>query len=230
MGDLPAKRVQPARPFANSGVDYGGPFLLKTSRHRGYQPYKGYFDIFVCLCTKTVHLEVVAGYDTTAFIAAFKRFVSRRDPYFSLLSDQSTNFVVADDELRRMHSAGSSFRFAITRDLERAGTVWSFNPPGTPHFGGIWEAVVRSTKFHLKRIVGEAIVTYEKFATLLCQIEACLNSRPLIPLTEDASASLVLTPAHSPLQRWKRMQQFTQRFWDCWSSDYLLQLQKRTKW
>ena len=117
-------------------------------------------------------------------------------PCFSLLSDQGTNFVGADAELRSMHSAGSSFRFAITRDLESAGTVWSFNQPGAPHFGGIWEAAVRSTKFHLKRMVGKAILTYEEFATLLCQIEACLNSRPLIPLTDDASDSLVLTPAH----------------------------------
>ena len=65
--------------------------------------------------------------------------------------------------LRRMHSAGSSFRFAVTRDLELEGTVWSFNTPGAPHFGGIWEAAVRSTKYHLKRIVGESILTYEEF-------------------------------------------------------------------
>ena len=196
MGDLPTKRVQPARPFAHSGVDYAGPFLLKTSRHRGYKSYKGYFAIFVCLCTKAVHLEVVTGYDTAAFIAAFKWFVSRRGPCLRLLSDQGTNFVGAYAELRSIHVVGSSFRFVVSQDLEWSGTVWSFNPPGAPHFGGIWEAAVRSSKYHLKRIIGESILTYEEFATLLCQIEACLNSRPLVPLTEDPSDSLVLTPVH----------------------------------
>ena len=97
---------------------------------------------------------------------------------------------------------------------------------------------------HLQRIVEESIMTFEEFTTLLCQVEACLNSRPLVPLTEDASNLLVLTPAHfligkpfilitetritdetvTPLQRWRRMQQLTQKFSDCWSSDYLWQV------
>ena len=250
MGDLPAKRVQSARPFAHSGVDYAGPYLLRTSRHRGYKSYKGYFAVFICLCTKAVHLEVVAGYDTAAFLAAFRRFISRRGPCYSLTSDQGTNFVGADAELRLLQSAGSDFRYALKQDLEKIGTSWAFNPPGAPHFGGLWEAAIRSVKYHLKRIVGDSILTYEEFATLLCQVEACLNSRPLVPLSEDASDVLVLTPAHfligepsfliaeprntdevvPPLLRWRRTQQFVQRFWDCWSSDYLQQLQKRVKW
>ena len=239
MGDLPAKRVQPARPFAHSRVDYAGPFLLKTSRHRGYKSYKGFFVVFLCLCTKAVHLEVVTGYDSAAFIAAFRRFVSRRGPCLSLLSDQDTSFIGTDAKLRRMHSTGSSLNFSVTRDLELEGTVWSFNPLAAPHFGGIWEAAMISTKYHLKRIIGESILTYEKFATLLCQVEAFLNSRSLVSLSEVASDSVVLTQSRfligetpflfaesrltneviPPLQRWKRMQQFTQRFWDCWSTD-----------
>ena len=154
MGDLPAKRVQPARPFAHSGVDYAGPYLLRTSRHRGYKSHKVYFVVFICLCSKAVHLKVVASYDTASFVDAFKRFVSRQCPCFSLTSDQGTNFVGADAELRLMHSAGSSFRHAVEQDLEQIGTSWDFNPPGAPHFAGIWEAAVRSVKYHLKRVVG----------------------------------------------------------------------------
>ena len=250
MGDMPAKRVQPARPFAHSGVDYAGTYLLKTSRHRGYKSYKGYFVVFICLCTKAVHLEVVSSYDTASFISAFKRFISRRGPCLSLISDQGTNFVGADAELRLMHSVGTQFRHAVELDPAQSGIPWHFNPPGAPHFGGIWEAAVKSVKYHLKRIIGETILTYEEYFTLLCQVEACLNSCPLTPLTEDASDLLVLTPAHfligessffiaepriteetvPPLQRWRRVQQLTQRFWDCWSTDYLQQLQKRVKW
>ena len=235
MGDLPAERVRPARPFLNSGVYYAGPFRLRTSRHRGYKSYKGYFVIFICMSTKAVHLEVVSSYDSEGFISAFRRFISRRGPCLNLFSDQGTNFVGADAELRLMHSAGSDFYRSTERSLSRGGTSWHFNPPVAPHFGGIWEAAMKSVKYHLKRVVGETILTYEEFSTLLCQVEACMNCRPLTPLSDDATESLVLTPAHflivessllitepritdekvSPLQRWRRMQQITQSFWDC---------------
>ena len=72
MGNLPVDRVRPTHPFLHSGVDYAGPFLLKTSRHRGYKSFKGYFAVFVCMSTKTVHLEAVSSYDAESFIAAFK--------------------------------------------------------------------------------------------------------------------------------------------------------------
>ena len=90
MGDLSADRVRPARPFSRSGVDYAGPFLLRTSRHRSHKSYKGYCIVFICLCTKAIHLEAVSSYDTVSFLAAFKRFISRRGPCFSLHSDQGT--------------------------------------------------------------------------------------------------------------------------------------------
>ena len=125
-----------------------------------------------------MHLGVVSSYVSEGFITAFKRFVSRRGPCPQLFSDQGTNFVGADAELRLMHSAGSDFHYATGRSLSAIGTSWRFNLPGAPHFGGIWEAAVKSVKYRLKRIVGEAILTYEEFATFLCQVEACLNSRP----------------------------------------------------
>ena len=249
MGDLPAERVQPARPFSRAGVDYAGPYLLRTSRHRDYKSYKGYFVVFVCLATKAVHLEVVSSYDTESFIGAFRRFVSRRGPCSVLISDRGTNFVGADVELRKMYVEGSEFFRSVGMALQPFITTWQFNPPGAPHFVGIWEAAVRLIKYHLKSVVGETILTYEEFATLLCQVEACLNSRPLTPLQKDTSELFVLTPAHFLIgemsflltepridgnvlctQRWRRTTQLVQRFWDHWASDYLRQLQKRTKW
>ncbi|GFV12101.1 integrase catalytic domain-containing protein [Trichonephila clavipes] len=73
---------------------------------------------------------------------------------------------------------------------------WHFNPPATPHFGGLWEAGVKSLKSHLKRVVGNNILTHEEFFTLVTQVEAVLNSRPLCSLSEDPNDDLALTPAH----------------------------------
>jgi hypothetical protein len=61
MGDLPKDRVQPARPFLSSGVDFGGPVYLKEGRGRGKRTVKGYIALFVCFATKALHLELVGG-------------------------------------------------------------------------------------------------------------------------------------------------------------------------
>lgn len=55
---------------------------------------------------------------------------------------------------------------------------------------------MRSVKYHVKRVVGVHTLTYEEFSTLLCQVEACLNSRPLAPLTDHFDDYTTLTPGH----------------------------------
>ena len=78
MGNLPQGRVTPARPFLRTGVDYAGPIFIRTSRRRGHRSHKAFVAIFVCLCSKATHLEVVSDYTTDAFLAALRRFTSRR--------------------------------------------------------------------------------------------------------------------------------------------------------
>lgn len=79
---------------------------------------------------------------------------------------------------------------------ENDGIIWNFIPPGSPHFGGLWEAGVKATKHHLKRVIANAVLTYEKLVTVINQIEAVLNSRPLEPLSNDPNDLEVLTPGH----------------------------------
>ena len=67
--------------------------------------------------------------------------------------------------------------------------------------GGLWEAAVEATKRHLRRVIGDQILTFVEYSTLLCRIEACLNSRPLCPPSDDVSDLQPLTPAHFLIQR-----------------------------
>ncbi|XP_018309970.1 uncharacterized protein [Mycetomoellerius zeteki] len=99
MGQLPASRVTPCRPFYHTGVDYAGPLTLKTFRGRGAKTYKGYFIIFTCFSTSAIHLEVATDYSTEGFIAAYKRFTSRRGLCSTITSDCGTNLAGADAEL-----------------------------------------------------------------------------------------------------------------------------------
>lgn len=129
-------------------------------------------------------------------------------------------------------------------------TQWKFIPPHSPHWGGVWEAAVKSTKHHLRRLIAEQNFTFEEVTTILCQIEAILNSRPLQPLSADPSDLACLTPGHfligtsmsaypekdiatipdNRLRRWERCTKIQQLFWSKWTKEYLNQLQNRPKW
>ncbi|XP_015191151.1 PREDICTED: uncharacterized protein LOC107074303 [Polistes dominula] len=184
MGQLPVHRVTPSRPFLHSGVDYAGPIHLKTWRGRTAREYKAYIVLFVCESTSAIHLEVVTDYTTDAFIAAYKRFTSRRGICATLRSDCGTNFKGADAELQALFSTTSKQLGKLATLLANDGTQWIFNPPSAPHFGGKWESGVKSVKHHLRRVIGDHRLTYEEMSTFLTQVEATLNSRPLCPLTK----------------------------------------------
>ncbi|XP_061705654.1 uncharacterized protein LOC133516653 [Cydia pomonella] len=251
MGTLPAVRVTPARAFLNSGVDYAGPIMLRTSKGRGHKAFKGYISLFVCMVTKAVHIEVVSDLTSRGFLEAFKRFVARRGHCANLYSDNGTNFIGASKELKELFDAGkSTMTKEVADSLAVRGTNWHFIPPRAPNFGGLWEAGIKSVKYHVKRVIGEATLTYEEMSTLLSQIEACLNSRPLSMLSNDPTEAVPLTPGHflvgeplvtipeanyencnlSTLKRWQITQEMLQNFWRRWSNEYLTHLMHRYRW
>jgi len=80
--------------------------------------------------------------------------------------------------------------------LSEKSMQWHFIPPSAPHFGGLWEAAVKSSKQLLTKISLNATFTFEEATTLLCGIEGVLNSRPMTPLSNDPSDFQALTPAH----------------------------------
>lgn len=212
---------------------------------------KCYIALFVCLTIKAYHLELVENLTTEAFIAAFRRFTARRGIPTDLYMDNGTYFAGAKNELPRLlleETSGCSKE--IVQSLRNDGTQFHFIPPHAPHFGGLWEAGVKSTKHHLKRVIGERRLRFEQFTTVITQIEAVLNSRPLCPLTSDPAETQTITPAHfligralttvpSPcllalpenrLDVYQLVQKMLQDFWKIWSTEYLHRLQQRPKW
>lgn len=154
MGQLPSARATPCRPFKRSGLDYAGPFQIRTSKGRGHHAYKGYICLFVCMSTRAVHLEVVSDLTAKAFIQAFKRFVGRRGHCQDIWSDNGTTFTGAATELKKMLTSELAGMFAaVAESLAANGTTWHFIPPHSPNFGGLWEAGVKSVKYHLRRVI-----------------------------------------------------------------------------
>ncbi|XP_050059712.1 uncharacterized protein LOC126550999 [Aphis gossypii] len=173
MADLPSFRVKPHRPFSNVGMDYGGPFAVKESKRRNAKSYKAYLAFFICLSTKAVYLEAVTDLSTEAFLAALDRFVARRGIPATIRSGCGTNYVGAARILNNL------FKDATVQDVlhARIPRQWIFNPPAAPHFGGIWEAAIKSAKLHMIKVTGPQIYTLEEFMTLITKVEGVLNSR-----------------------------------------------------
>lgn len=248
MGDLPTPRVTPTRAFSICGVDYAGPFMIKDSKFRNRKFIKCYICIFICFSTKAAHLELVSDLTTDGFLNALKRFASRRGLCQQIYSDNATNFIGADNEFKRISQIQQTDKFHNYLDENKIS--WNFIPARSPHFGGLWEAAVKSAKYHIKRVSANANLTFEEFYTLLTQIEAVMNSRPLHPLSSDPNDLEPLTPGHfligsalnavpqenlidskiSHLSRYRHLQKIVQDIWQRWSRDYLHCLQQRSKW
>ena len=250
MADLPPDRVIPSPAFSVTGLDYAGPILLHQAKGRGAKTYKGYIALFVCLSTKAINLELVGDLSTESFIGALYRFTGRRGKPRKIWSDNATTFQGADTELKGLMrdlkpawEAGSQF-------LATQGIEWAFIPPKAPHFGGLWEAGVKSAKLHIKKVLGSRILTYEELNTFLIRVEAVLNCRPLTPLSGEIEDLEVLTPGHflrgAPLNQlpfqanenikidhlahWELVKALFEQFWSRWSREYLHTLQQRAKW
>lgn len=115
------------------------------------------------------------------------------------------------------------------------GFTWKFIPPHALHMCGLWEAAVKSFKFHLKRIAGAQKFNFEEFSTILTRIEGVLNSRPISALSEDPSDITPLTPGHfirlsqtiqnmSLVNRQEKLKAFQHQFCIRWKEDYLKSL------
>jgi hypothetical protein len=252
MGNLPRARIEPSRPFLHTGVDYAGPIKILPKTGRGQQTMKSWIAVFVCFSTKAVHLELATELSTAAFLAALRRFVSRRGKPQCMYSDEGTNFTGADNEMQAFQQDMQEIasQDEVAASLANDGIQWKLNPPGAPHMGGLWEAAVKSMKSLLKRAMDSTNFTIEEATTLLCEIEACLNSRPLIPMSNDPSDFAVLTPGHfligepllavpghdltqvlmNRLDRFEKVQQQKTHFWNRWQQEYLHTLQNRPKW
>ncbi|XP_072761228.1 uncharacterized protein [Anoplolepis gracilipes] len=250
IGQLPPERVTPSRPFLNSGIDYAGPFNLKNWKGRNSRTYKAYIALFVCLSTSAVHVELVTDYSTDAFIAAYKRFTSRRGICSTLTNDCGTNLKGADSQLKGLFSSSLKKMEGPASLLANDGTQWKFIPPAAPRFGGKWEAGVKSVKHHIRRVIGDQLLTYEEMSTFLTHVEAVLNSRLLSPLIDDPDDLQALTPAHfliggslstisepslksekiSHLSRWQLTRQMLESFWAHWSKECLQRHLAIYKW
>lgn len=246
MAPLPSCRVTPGQPpFSQIGVDYFGPMHVTVKR----STEKRYGVLYTCLATRAVHIEMASSLDTDSCLMAWRRHVALRGSPKDVWSDNGTNLTACEKELRegleRIINEGR-----MVKEIEDQGVNWFFSPPVAPHFGGSWESLVKSAKAALKVVLGSTTVKEEVLRTVLAEVVAILNSRPLTHMSVDPEDECPLTPnrfllgrahPHIPLdlfdeegplnhKRWKQAQELVARFWRRWMVEYVPALMERRKW
>ena len=112
-----------------------------------------------------------------------RQFISRRGPPKEIWSDRGTNFVGANRELKEAIAHWNEE--TIERQLQQKGIKWVFQPPAAPHMSGVWERLVQITKKHLKSATGDGLLSDVEMRTLLAEVEAIVNNRPITPVSDD---------------------------------------------
>nr|XP_049467061.1 uncharacterized protein LOC125908380 [Anopheles coluzzii] len=246
MAPLPKERLTPfVRPFSYVGLDYFGPVLVK----RGRSNEKRWIALFTCLTVRAIHLEVVHSLSTESCVLAVRRFVARRGAPVEIFSDNGTNFLGASRQLRREIEERNETLAAI---FTNAHTRWTFNPPGAPHMGGVWERMVRSVKAAISTVMeAKHAPDDETFETVILDAEAMINSRPLTYVPLDPENQEAITPNHFLLGsssgvkqqpvlptnyrdslkgNWKLAQHMLDGIWRRWIKEYLPVISRQSKW
>lgn len=244
MADLPPARLRLFKPpFWSTGVDCFGPFVI----YQGRRTEKRWGIIFKCLTTRCLHLDLLGSLDVDAFLLALRRFISRRGKPFEIWADRGTNFRAGDRELSKCFQAMEP---KLQEHLATQQISFNFNPPGAPHFGGVWEREIRSVKNALRVILGKQTTSEVVLQTVLIEVEGIMNSKPLGYLSSNAADPDPITPnlllmgrrdaslpqamfINSKLlgrRKWRHSQILADHFWTRFIRDYLPNLQPRGKW
>ena len=183
---LPKIRIMEAPPFTVTGVDFTGAQYVKER-----EEMKVYICLFSCAVTRAVHLEVVTDLTVETFLLAFRRFCSQKSLPQKMISDNASIHLVATEELQRMFNSES-----LKEALKSLNVTWHFIPKRTPWYGGFWECIIGLIKQAVKKTLGRTFVTLKLLETVITEIEAMLNDRPLTYISSEVNDLEQLTLSH----------------------------------
>ena len=235
---LPPFRITKEQPFTFTGVDFAGLLYVKENG----EMRKTYVSVYTCAVSRAVHLDTVPDLTAEAFIRNFRRFAARRGLPRELNSDNGKTFKSASKTLKALFNSA-----VVRRHLANKGVKWTFNLERAPWWGGYFERLVQSVKRCLKKILKNAKITSEELQTVLVEIEATLNSRPLTfissgeieePLTPYhllCGRRLLAVPDQEEIEitqlngveargRVALLERLKDHFWTRWKNEYLLEL------
>ena len=243
MADLPPEPVNPSIVFDQVALDICGVFYTTIKRSQT----KRWCLTIICLATRAVHLEVIHSMYVNSFMHALRRFIGRHGKPSKVSSDHGTNFVAAQAEIAELYKSLDSDK--VQKDLANKGIEWKWAPPYASHHLENVERVHRTLRKLLNGVMNTQVLTDESLSTLLTEVEAILNSRPLTVASDDPGDLDPLTPNHFlsmkgidvvdpqfsdkevfSRKKWRHIQYLANLFWKRWREQYLTNLQDRSMW
>ena len=246
---LPEGRVSRNLPFSVTGVDYLGPCFVRDDSSATTR--KVWICLFTCAAVRAVHLEVVESLTTEDFIYCLRRFFATRGVPSVIISDNAKHFIQTSSSVERVWSKITG-KADLQTYVAQKGIQWKFITPRAPWMGGFYERLVGSVKRTLKKVLGRTLVSLTQLQTLLKEIQAILNTRPLTYVGSEFDGKNCLTPSDLIGERpsyaeitenvesqrpsttrcdvislWKKGQRILEAFWKTWKKDYLLSLRER---
>ncbi|KRX59244.1 Protein UBASH3A -like protein [Trichinella sp. T9] len=226
MGDLPAIRVNPARPFSNVGIDFVGPLLVRSESSKSVIK-----KAYICLFT----------YQTIeSFLRALRRFVARRGRPDTIQSDNFRTFHQANAFLKHLFS-GRNWE-TVQRHLASERVEWIFITERSPWCGGYWERLVRSVKTALKATLGQCLAAPDELRDArACDLDEEMALTPAHFLigrslasfpdrSNSADRGTLRSSSRHLLHRWSYQQKLVGAFWKRWKREYVVTLSSRGKW
>ena len=182
---------------------------------------------------RAIHVELTDTMSVFDCMLAIRRFIARRGLPSVLYSDNAKTFVACVSELQRVYGHLSPH--------------WKFIVPRSPWWGGWWERLIRSVKSAIRKTLGGNYISRCELETILHEVEACINSRPLTFVTDEPDTPVPLSPSHFLIGRSTGCQtqvntdpicisakdlsareilrrETLNKFWTVWSSDYIRNL------
>lgn len=187
---LPAERVTRSSPFTETGLDYLGPLYVRdeTSEEK-----KVWICLFTCLAVRAIHLEVVSDLSAEQFLLCLRRFIALYGAPRQIYSDNASQFKLTKETIDKAWNDVQT-DVDVQSYTSEQNIQWHFITTSAPWMGGFYERLVGLVKRSLRKTLGKSRVTQDQLTTVVTEIAAVLNTRPLVYLSDDINSGSVLSP------------------------------------
>ena len=177
------------QPFSTVGIDFTGHLMVKN----GNKTEKCYVCLFTCSTTRNVNLEIVNDMTADQFLLAFRRHCAIYGTPSLILCDNAKTFQKADEEIQKLFQVIEVQ--TVQHHFAQKRVQMRHIPAKSPHWGGMYERLIGVVKMSIKKVLRRALISLPELQTLIKEVQAVVNDRPITFVYHDVNDPEPLTPS-----------------------------------